>query len=105
MHAVRELRNAENEAKAPRLTALKSIACTEQAVCELKSECVSAYELYLKGLDAVRAVKSSLASDAGDPANAASLLDAAEKDVRRGKELGEKCNRLEAEVSVRFKLP
>ena len=53
--AVRALRNAENEDKPARLGALGAVPCALPDVAELKNECVSAYELYNKGLDAVRA--------------------------------------------------
>jgi hypothetical protein len=107
VHAVRELREADNDEKTPRLAALRASECNEPEVCALRDQCVRAYELYVKGLDQVRAVKKSLASDAGGAAalRARELLDEAEKNVRRGRELAEGCNRKEAEVSVRFKLP
>jgi hypothetical protein len=104
--AVRALREADDADKPPRLAALRATECHAQNVCELKQECVGSYELYLSGLDAVRAVKKALASDAGDAATltAGALLEKAEKDVQRGRERSTKCNEAEARVAAQFKL-
>lgn len=104
--AVRALREAGNEDKPARLAALRAVECTLPDVRELKSECVSAYELYAKGLDAVRAVKKSLASDAGegDAKRAAELLADAERDVAAGKQRASRCAELEGRVVVKHKL-
>ena len=66
VNAVRALREADNADKPARLAALRGTLVSEPDLTELKAECVSAYELYTQGLDAVRAVKKSLASDGGD---------------------------------------
>ncbi|MFO0568497.1 MAG: hypothetical protein U0263_22740 [Polyangiaceae bacterium] len=104
--AVKALRDAENEQKGPRLTALRATECTLPDVCALKEECGAAYDLYVKGLDAVRAVKKSLASDAGasDALSAARLLETAERDVASGKEKAGRCAESEAKVRLRYKL-
>jgi hypothetical protein len=104
--AVRALRNAENEDKPARLGALRAVDCALPDVAALKNECVSAYELYNKGLDAVRAVKKSLASDAGqdDAKRAAELLIGAEKDVASGKQRASRCAEAEGRVVTKYKL-
>jgi hypothetical protein len=104
--AARALRNAENEDKPARLGALRAVECTLPDVCELKNECVSAYELYNKGLDAVRAVKKSLGTDAGaaDAERAAELLLGAEKDVASGKQRASRCAEVEGRVVGKYKL-
>jgi len=105
--AVRALRDADNLAKAPRLAALKQSQCGLKDVCDLKRECVDAYTLYISGFDSLRAVKKSLADDAGatDPSRSLRLLDEAEKQVKRGRERAERCATLEAQVSARYKVP
>lgn len=104
--AVRALRNAENEDKPARLGALRATACTLPDVTELKNECVSAYELYTKGLDAVRAVKRSLSADAGedDAKRAGELLIGAERDVASGKQRASRCAEIEGRVVGKYKL-
>jgi hypothetical protein len=102
--AVRALRDANDDDKPARLAALRATACQDPKVTELKDECVAAYELYLAGRDATRAVKKSLDSDGGDVTGARLLLERAEKDVQAGRRRAEACNLLEGQVSVRFKL-
>jgi hypothetical protein len=106
VHATRALRDADNAGKALLLETLKARTCSVEDVCALKSECVGAYELYVKGLGSVQRVKATLASDAGlDQAKeSATLLDSAEKDVAKGRERAEVCARKEAEIAVRYKL-
>ena len=105
--AVRALRDADNLDKAPRLAALRQSQCQLKDICDLKRECVDAYTLYVSGLDSLRAVKKSLADDAGvaDPKASMRLLDDAEKQVKRGRERAERCATLEAQVSGRYKVP
>ncbi len=102
--AVRALREAADDDKPARLAALRAIPCQDPKVCELERECAGAYDLYLRGRDATRAVKKSLDSDGGEAERAGLLLEQAKKDVELGRSRGEACVRLEGEVSVRFKL-
>ncbi|MBK7579985.1 MAG: hypothetical protein IPI67_07230 [Myxococcales bacterium] len=104
--AVRALREADNEDKLARLAALRAIESTGVDSSELKRTCVSAYELYTKGLDAVRAVKKSLSSDAGSKAaeRAGELLLEAERDVAAGKQQATRCSEIEGRVVAKFKL-
>lgn len=104
--AVRALRDADNADKSPRLAALRQTTCELADVCELKRECVDAYTLYVSGLDALRAVKKSLADDGGTAAARGSvrLLDEAEKQVKQGRERAERCATLEAQVAGRYKV-
>lgn len=103
--AVRALREASDADKPPRLAALEAAECRAPPVCDLKRECVASYQLYLRGLDAVRAVRKALSSDAGEQAEkAADLLGKAEKDVERGREHAKKCNEAEARVAAQYKL-
>jgi len=106
VHAVRQVREAENADKSPRLEELRGTACGAEDVCQLKQECVSAYELYVRGLDSVKKVRRALAADAGLKAatESAQLLETAEKDVEKGRELAEGCAKKEASISVRYKL-
>lgn len=106
MIAVRALREADNEDKPARLAALRSVDSTQPDLSELKTECVSAYELYTKGLDAVRAVKKSLASDGGedDAKRAGELLAGAERDVAAGKQKATRCAEIEGRVVGKYKL-
>lgn len=106
VHATRALREAENPGKAAQLEVLRATTCSVEDVCALKTECVTAYELYVKGLSSVQKVKATLAGDAGlDQAKeSASLLDSAEKDVEKGRERAESCAKKEAAVSVHYKL-
>lgn len=104
--AVRALRDAEAPDKSPRLAALRQTACTLPDVCELRRECTEAYELYVAGLDGVRAVKKSLSGDASAPdgEQAVRLLDEAERKVKRGRERAERCASLEGQVAGRYKV-
>jgi hypothetical protein len=104
--AVRALREADNADKPARLAALRVAAAAEPEVVELKNECVSAYELYTKGLDAVRAVKKSLGEDGGasDARRAAELLVGAERDVAAGKQRATRCAEFEGRVVSKFKI-
>lgn len=103
--AVRALRDAENDDKAPRLAALRQVQCKTPDVCELRDVCIEAYRLYAAGHEAVRAVKKSLGNDGGaDPMSSARLLERAEKDVRAGRERSVRCAELEGKVSGRYKL-
>lgn len=106
VHATRTLREAENPGKAAQLDALKSQACSAEDICALKTECVTAYELYVKGLASVQKVKATLAGDAGleQAKESASLLESAEKDVAKGRDRAESCAKKEAEISVHYKL-
>lgn len=106
MVAVRALREAENDDKPGRLSALRATESKLPDVTELKTECVAAYELYTKGLDAVRAVKKALASDAGDDdaKRAGELLAAAERDVASGKQKASRCAEIEGRVVSKYKL-
>jgi hypothetical protein len=104
--AVRQLRDADNADKGSRLATLRESACSAEDVCALKRECIAAYALYVKGLDSVQRVKRSLAADADLPAakESASLLDSAQKDVEKGRELATECAKREATVAVAYKV-
>lgn len=106
VHAVRDVREAENADKSQRLEGLRGARCSAEDVCALKQECLSAYELYVRGLESVAKVRRALANDAGlqEATDSAKLLETAQKDVEKGKELAEGCARKEAQISVRYKL-
>ncbi|MCC6664946.1 MAG: hypothetical protein IT375_14430 [Polyangiaceae bacterium] len=106
VNAVRALREADNADKPARLAALRGTLVSEPDLTELKAECVSAYELYTQGLDAVRAVKKSLASDGGDDdaKRAGELLAGAERDVAAGKQRATRCAEGEGRVVAKYKL-
>jgi hypothetical protein len=104
--AVRALREADNADKPARLAALRALSSTRPDVGELLRECVGAYELYTRGLDAVRAVKKSLAADGGqsDAKRAGELLASAERDVAAGKQKATRCAELEGKVVAAYRL-
>jgi len=106
LRVVRELRDAPPEDKPSRLALLKTLECGSADVCAYKKECVEAYELFVKGHQAMRAVRRSVTDDAGleDTKRAAELLDSAEKDVKRGAERANKCAELEGKVVRTYQL-
>ncbi|MCC6903104.1 MAG: hypothetical protein IT377_29305 [Polyangiaceae bacterium] len=103
---MRTLREADNADKPARLAALRGTLVSEPDLGELKTECVSAYELYTKGLEAVRAVKKALASDGGqaEAQRAGELLASAESDVAAGKQRATRCAEIEGRVVAKYKL-
>lgn len=101
-HAVRELREADNAAKRPRLDALLRLKCKEPAVCELQQTCVAAYRSHVDGFDKSEGVRRSLdAVDASAAARSADLLadlDAAEELLRMARHGTARCAELEGKL-------
>ena len=105
-HAIAALREAENEAKPPRIAALDRETCTSQELCELKRACVEAYRLHVRGLEASRIASRALDADAGRQAGerVAELVTASERDLVRARELVQRCSDQESAVARRFGL-
>jgi hypothetical protein len=105
-HAIAALREAPNEAKAPRVAALEREACSVQELCELKRSCVDAYRLLNQGLEASRVARRALDADAGAAAaqRVAELVRVTERDLGRARELTGRCSELEAEATRRYGL-
>src|SRR6185503_3950553 len=91
--AIDGLRDAPNEHKSPRLSALKSEACTAADLCKLKDTCVEAYTVQLRGLESTRVAGRALERDAGSASDGQlpKLLLAAERDLASAKELSARC--------------
>jgi hypothetical protein len=104
-HAIGALREADNDAKPPRIAALDREPCTSQELCELKRACVEAYRLHVRGLEAARAASRALDSDAETQAEQiARLIAASERDLVRARELVQRCSDLESAAARRFGL-
>ncbi len=104
MFAVNALRTAEGEAKASRLGALRSLPCTVTVVCELRDHCADAYALHIRGVEAVRAVRYALDTDASTGPAAVHALDQAEKDVRAARAQTKRCADLQGELIRKYAL-
>jgi hypothetical protein len=105
-HAIAALREADNDAKPPRIAALDREECTSQEICELKRACVEAYRLHVRGLEASRVASRALDSDAGSQSGQriAELVSASERDLVRARELVQRCSDLESAAARRFGL-
>lgn len=103
LFAVTALREAEGDAKAPRLSALRALPCTAPEACELRDSCAQAYALHLRGVDGVRAVRHALDTDASAPELAAKALDQAEKDVVAARRETARCADLHGALVRRYR--
>jgi hypothetical protein len=105
-HAIAALREAENEAKPPRIAALDREKCTSEKLCEMKRVCIDAYRLHVRAIDGSRVAGRALEADGGSEAGQriAELVAASERDLLRARELVQRCNDLEAEVTRQFGL-
>jgi hypothetical protein len=103
---VRALREADEAGKPPRLAALRAVDCDTREACELRDLCAEAYAAHISGVSATHAVARSLAADAGprEAQSAGKLLEVAERDVKKAKELTGKCADSEAELRRRHGL-
>lgn len=88
------LRQAPNEAKAPRLSELEKAVCQGLKTCELKALCVQAYRTHLQALDASTRARDLLRVPDGGvlvSIQAAQELARADRDLERSRELTERC--------------
>lgn len=105
LRQIDQLRQAENERKAPYLMALKAADCGPAPACELKRVCVKAYERHIEGTDAIRAIKHELSTDAGDnPGQSARLLRKSKLALEKARKLSERCAERQAVVRYRYEL-
>ena len=102
--AVGELREADEAAKGPRLAALRAVDCGATPACELQTLCANAYAAHISGVSKTHAVARSLEQDAGveTAESAGKLLEVAERDVKKAKELTGKCADLEGVLRRRY---
>ncbi|HEV8247671.1 MAG TPA: hypothetical protein VGP93_17975, partial [Polyangiaceae bacterium] len=89
-HAIDALRQAPNDAKAPALEQLRTLACTEADTCSVQSSCVAAYELHLRALTSIDQSKHLVAVGDGG-ADLPALLGEAQQLLQRAKVLTQKC--------------
>jgi hypothetical protein len=104
VHAVRQLRDAPPDNKGAPLSALRTLECDGDR-CELKSTCVEAYELHVRGIQRLAAARHALDGTA-DPLSrkAAETLDDAEQDLQRSAELTKQCADVQGEITRRYRL-
>lgn len=97
--AIDGLRNAENAHKAQMIQPLRAAACHHY--CELRDQCVGAYEVHIRALDAIERARLRLTLGASElgPANIdAGDLDAAELMLEKAKLLATECAAKQAEL-------
>ena len=87
------LRDAENPQKANRLAALKRIDCKHH--CQLKKQCVSAYEIHLDGLQKLAEAKRLVLASKDNDTHALSLLADAENQLNAARPETQKCAAME----------
>jgi hypothetical protein len=106
VRAVAALRDAPNEAKSVLLPELERLRCTDAEVCELQRVCASAYQRHLGALAKTESVKRQLdaGSGAAQAGALAGILLEAERELERGRALGERCTELEGALRRRFQL-
>jgi hypothetical protein len=85
------LRRADNPDKGRLLDDLRKTECVGPDACGLKDLCVRAYEVHQRALDAIGAMKSASASDAGASAPLRARLLETERDLRAAKDLSVEC--------------
>jgi hypothetical protein len=99
------LRRAPNDAKAPRLSALRATACSFNEVCELKRVCLEAYERHLAALQGSHAAQTALGADAGTKtSDVARLVLSSEKQLEKGRELQKQCLAAQGSLKRAFDL-
>jgi hypothetical protein len=94
VRAVEQLRNAPNDAKRPRLTALEKLECTAKDVCDLQRICTKAYRRHQSALDSARALRHALDQDGGtrkQAANYRKLLSKAKRELERARFMTRQC--------------
>ena len=101
--AVDALRTADNSAKRPRLKALELASCRLKDVCDVKSICVEAYRLHVRGLEATAAAGRSVKTDAAAP-GVAKLLKSAEADLAAAEVAAKRCVDRQGDLKRKYKL-
>jgi hypothetical protein len=103
-HAIAALREAPNDAKAPRLLALERENCTTEELCELKRTCVEAYRLHARALEASRVAARALdgGADGEGVRRIGELVASSERDLDRARELTQRCSELESRIARRY---
>jgi hypothetical protein len=103
--AVRTLRDAPNEAKAPLLDALSATPCSANDVCAARDACAAAYGIQVQALENLHAVRRA-ATGSTDPVPSAAVdvLARAESDLRRAADQEKACADLEAALTKKYGL-
>ncbi len=104
--AIDQLRNADNDRKAPFLRELSAMPC--ESHCTLKRVCESAYREHVGAIEAIRDIQAyrTPAAPEGDTPNelASKKLEEAERRLRSSRELAQKCVDRQGEVKRRYRL-
>ena len=95
--AIRMLREAANEKKSANLDHLKQLDCKKY--CELREQCVHAYELHLEGLTALHRAKILINEGQHEDERALAYLDEAESRLLKARTLSLKCHTRQTELS------
>lgn len=96
------VRSADNVGKAGALHGLRAAPCTFPDICAVRSACIAAYELHVRGVEAAAKAAGLLNTD--DAPKAAELLGAAESDLKRASELANDCTSAQGELQRRYRL-
>jgi hypothetical protein len=100
-HSIDTLRNAPNQGKSVLLEALREKSCESAAVCQLKQQCVAAYESHGAALEASERARALLAEpDGGTRAviAAAGELNRAEQQLEQARTLTDRCSSAQGEL-------
>jgi hypothetical protein len=106
--AVDVLRAAPNDAKPPRLAALRATECAAQDVCDVKRACMAAYEHHLAAMNGTRAATHAVGADGAltpDAARAAAeLTERSEEELNKAKDLNRQCLALQGALRRKHRL-
>jgi hypothetical protein len=100
--AIDALRSADNPNKAGALQALRAAPCTFPDICAVRSACIAAYELHVRGVEAAAKAAGLLNTD--EAPKAAELLGTAESDLKRASELANACTSAQGELQRRYRV-
>jgi hypothetical protein len=101
-HAVEQLRNAPNAGKPLALAELSKLSCRGIDVCETRDACTKAYTEHNDALALTAVAKQKLT--AGEGAESAKLLGAAEEKLGQAAVLVSSCTEREGALRRRYKL-
>jgi hypothetical protein len=100
--AIDTVRNTDNAQKAGALQTLRAQPCTFPDICAVRSACIAAYELHVRGVEAAAKAAGLLNTD--EAPKAAELLGAAESDLKRASELANGCTSAQGELQRRYRV-
>jgi hypothetical protein len=104
VHAIRTVRRAPHDQKAPALELLEGTSCRADR-CAVKERCVAAYRAHVEGERQLARARDALsASDAPIAGAAPGLLGEAQKHLEQAVVLAKQCADLEAELARAYRL-